>query len=70
MRAIDADALVNQLIAEMDADTDKSIQATLARTIGLIICKAVDEQPTIEPQRWIPCSDCERKCDKWENSKT
>lgn len=19
---------------------------------------------------WIPCSDCERKCDKWENSKT
>jgi hypothetical protein len=21
-------------------------------------------------QRWIPCSDCERKCEKWENSKT
>lgn len=20
--------------------------------------------------RWIPCDDCERKCDKWENSKT
>lgn len=19
---------------------------------------------------WIPCSDCERRCDKWENSKT
>jgi len=26
--------------------------------------------PSAEPeQQWIPCSDCERKCDKWENSK-
>ena len=22
-----------------------------------------------EPQ-WIPCSDCERRCEKWEHSKT
>lgn len=21
-------------------------------------------------QQWIPCSDCERRCDKWEHSKT
>ena len=21
-------------------------------------------------QRWIPCSECERRCDKWECSKT
>ena len=28
---------------------------------------ALKKQP--EPQ-WIPCSDCERRCDKWEHSKT
>lgn len=27
-----------------------------------------DEDP--KRGKWIPCSDCERKCDKWENSKT
>lgn len=21
-------------------------------------------------QQWIPCSECERRCDKWERSKT
>lgn len=26
--------------------------------------------PAQSEQRWIPCSDCERKCDKWENLKT
>ena len=34
-----------------------------ADTIEMLSAK----QP--EPKR-IPCSDCERKCDKWENSKT
>ena len=24
----------------------------------------------INAERWIPCSDCERRCDKWEHSKT
>lgn len=24
----------------------------------------------VREPKWIPCSDCERKCDKWENSKT
>ena len=23
----------------------------------------------LEPQ-WIPCSECEKRCKKWENSKT
>lgn len=26
--------------------------------------------PTVETPNWIPCSGCERRCDKWENSKT
>lgn len=21
-------------------------------------------------QQWIPCSECEKRCSKWENSKT
>lgn len=24
----------------------------------------------LEAQKWIPCKECERMCDKWENSKT
>ena len=29
------------------------------------------DEPEVQPEpKWIPCSDCERKCDKWENSKT
>ena len=23
-----------------------------------------------DAQRWIPCSECEKRCDKWEHSKT
>ena len=31
----------------------------------------IEELPSAQPeQRWIPCSDCERKGSKWENSKT
>ena len=34
----------------------------------------VQHAPTIEPERkrgeWIPCSDCEKRCDKWGNSET
>ena len=28
---------------------------------------SADVQPVVH---WIPCSDCERKCEKWEHSKT
>ena len=28
----------------------------------------LSDAPTIGG--WIPCSDCERRCDKWENLKT
>lgn len=24
----------------------------------------------LEEPQWIPCSDCERRCKKWEHSKT
>ena len=27
--------------------------------------------PSVQPeQRWIPCLECEKRCDKWEHSKT
>lgn len=29
------------------------------------IKKMLEEEP-----QWIPCSDCERRCKKWEHSKT
>ena len=32
--------------------------------------KWLNSESTETEQGWIPCSDCERKCNKWENSKT
>ena len=32
--------------------------------------KAYERGKAEAQQRWIPCSDCERRCDKWEHSKT
>ena len=31
--------------------------------------KAIEALQHSEPQ-WIPCSDCERRCEKWGHSKT
>lgn len=51
MRLIDGDALVKQLLYEMQADTDKSIQTTLAKNMGMVFCKIIDAQPTIEEHK-------------------
>lgn len=42
----------------------------VARDIATIIENEQDMM-VIErnAQRWIPCSECERRCDKWEDSK-
>jgi len=35
-----------------------------------IIPTNISLMPYTEPQKWIPCSECEKRCSKWENSKT
>ena len=42
----------------------------IARDIATIIENEKDMR-VIErnAQQWIPCSECERRCDKWEDSK-
>lgn len=73
MRPVDGDKLIEWL----DASLEDCINCK-ANTIAGITALNIDsfkrfiaEQPTIEPYgTWIPCSDCERKCEKWENSKT
>ena len=32
--------------------------------------KAAYERGRAEAMQWIPCSECGRKCDKWENTQT
>ena len=34
------------------------------------IARIINDMPTIDRQKWIPCSECEKRCSKWENSKT
>ena len=64
MRAIDADALTEKY---GDWYTEEGTEEGFIGSVHQL----VDTMPTIEPEpKWIPCSECERKCDKWENSKT
>lgn len=57
-RLIDADALTNELIKGIEADKDKSIQTSFVKSVCMIICKAIDAQPTIDAEpvrhgKWI-----------------
>jgi hypothetical protein len=49
-RLIDADALTNELIKGIEEDTDKSIQSSLAKSVCMLICKAIERQPTIDAE--------------------
>lgn len=56
MRMINADALLTEI---QKKEAEPSYQHTGEDwCVGLIIAEGlVDEQPTIEPQKWIPCSE-------------
>ena len=57
-RLIDADALTDELIKGIEEDTDKSIQSSLAKSVCMLICKAIERQPTIDAElHWIPCEE-------------
>lgn len=49
-RLIDANALTNELIKGIEEDTDKSIQSSLAKSVCMLICKAIEQQPTIDAE--------------------
>ena len=69
-RLIDADALTDELIKGIEEDTDKSIQSSLAKSVCMLICKAIERQPTIDAEpvrhgKWandamgvLRCSEC------------
>lgn len=68
-RLIDADALTDELIKGIEADKDKSIQTSFVKSVCMIICKAIDEQPTIDAEpvrhgKWIeyPIADGMNQC--------
>lgn len=64
MRLIDASEMVKRLEEWNTADP-------MDKALYNFAMSRINEQPTVQPEpKWIPCSDCERKCDKWENSKT
>ena len=60
MRLIDADALTDELIRESEADTSKSIQTSFAKSVCLLLCKALELQPTVDAVPVIRCKDCAR----------
>ncbi len=58
MRLIDADALTDELIRESEADTSKSIQTSFAKSVCLLLCKALELQQTVDAVPVIRCKDC------------
>lgn len=61
MRTIDADALVNRIVFHTDIPSEYKEQVE----------DTISDMQTIETEpRWIPCSECERRCNRWENLKT
>lgn len=57
-RLIDADALTDELIKGIEADTGKSVQTTFTKSVCMILCKAIEQQPTIDAEpvrhgKWI-----------------
>jgi len=58
MRLIDADALISELLRGINADTDRSVQTEFTKSLCMLLCKAIEIQPTIDAEpHWIPCSE-------------
>ena len=62
------DALREYIVDNDMYDMDENVQG-FNEGIDLAISE-LSVIPSAQPeQKWIPCSDCERRCDKWEHSK-
>lgn len=66
-RLIDADALTDELIKGIEADTDKSIQTSFTKSVCMILCKAIEQQPTIDAVPVSELKDTEKERDYWMN---
>ena len=71
IRLIDADALTDELIKGIEADTGKSVQTTFTKSVCMILCKAIEQQPTVDAEpvrhgKWreYPISDGMYQCSK------
>ena len=58
MRLIDADSLISELLRGINADTDRSVQTEFTKSLCMLLCKAIEIQPTIDTEpHWIPVSE-------------
>ena len=56
------DNLIGMIEDNHGSDYDSAIRMAI---------DALTEPDDIDPQpQWAPCSECEKRCRKWENSKT
>ena len=74
MRLIDADELeelFREVIGRIAKRPDINFNMEHMIRASAMVIEMIKDAPTVTPEpHWIPCSECERKCDKWENSKT
>jgi len=56
-------AYFNRRVADMDISQDCKMEL-----LGMVTALGYKHEKSA--QQWIPCSECERRCDKWERSKT
>lgn len=69
MRMIDGDRLMMSL-ADWWYSSFGEEETEEAKAIRKVMDKVEESLDTFTVSQWIPCSDCERKCDKWEDTKT
>lgn len=66
------DALAKMMPSLMSADGSHPADEEIfkAQEIFADCIESIEILPSAQPeQQWIPCSDCERRCKKWELSK-
>ena len=60
----------NRKVSDMDIEMEYKMELLGMITAFGLIGLACEKEFSVKPEpHWIPCSDCERRCKKWERSK-
>ena len=63
-----SDLIERQAAIEEIARRDTT-DGTIKIYSGREVIEILGDLPPAQPEQWIPCSECKRRCDKWEDSK-
>lgn len=66
---IEIDRAIETALLLLEEGEDEQTLAYNAALVAFV--KNMEKQPAADVKpRWIPCSECKRRCEKWENLET